>query len=313
MPLTKDPAWQRHAKFFDGAFAQLEQRQLSKIRAWADANLAAPKPTMFYMFTGPDFLYANAFYSKATHLCAGRAGAGRRGARPDAAAARRGGRRALQCRALARLDPELLLLHHQADEGRPARQPGQRHLADPLRLPGALGQDHPQRRDGRARRTRAACMSATTIRGRNAVRGVRITFAGSDGRRRRCITSRPISPMPACKASGFLKFCETLAPGNSLLKSASYLLHSGQLHRGARLAARQQRDHHPGRFRNSACVLQSAKQWRFFPFGRYLGPIDEFPGRYQDRYAELFTPRPADRFRHRLSLAHAMNRICCCR
>ena len=28
MPLTKDPSWQRHAKFFDSAFAQLEQRQL---------------------------------------------------------------------------------------------------------------------------------------------------------------------------------------------------------------------------------------------------------------------------------------------
>src|SRR5882724_8885956 len=66
MPLTKDPAWQRHAKFFDTAFGQLEQRQLSKIRAWAGANLAAPRPTMFYMFSGPDFLYADAFYSKAT-------------------------------------------------------------------------------------------------------------------------------------------------------------------------------------------------------------------------------------------------------
>src|SRR5262249_29953141 len=66
LPLTKDPAWQHHARFFDSAFAQLEQRQLSKVRAWADANLAAPKPTMFYMFSGPDFLYANAFYSKAT-------------------------------------------------------------------------------------------------------------------------------------------------------------------------------------------------------------------------------------------------------
>src|ERR1700716_3141682 len=65
-PLTKDPSWQRHAKFFDAAFGQLEQRQLSKIRAGADANLAAPRPTMFYMFSGPDFLYANAFYSKAT-------------------------------------------------------------------------------------------------------------------------------------------------------------------------------------------------------------------------------------------------------
>ena len=64
--LTKDPSWQHHAKFFDGAFAQLEQRQLSRIRSWSDVNLAAPRPTMFYMFSGPDFLYANAFYSKAS-------------------------------------------------------------------------------------------------------------------------------------------------------------------------------------------------------------------------------------------------------
>ena len=39
---------------------------LKTIRAWSDAHLAAPKPTMFYMFSGPDFIYADAFYSKAT-------------------------------------------------------------------------------------------------------------------------------------------------------------------------------------------------------------------------------------------------------
>jgi hypothetical protein len=66
MPLTRDPAWQHHARFFDAAFSQLEARQLARIRGWADANLAAPKPTMFYMFSGPDFIYANAFYPKAS-------------------------------------------------------------------------------------------------------------------------------------------------------------------------------------------------------------------------------------------------------
>src|SRR6476660_10219626 len=54
-PLTRDPAWQRHAKFFDQAFAQLDARQISRIRAWSETNLAAPRPTMFYMFSGPDF------------------------------------------------------------------------------------------------------------------------------------------------------------------------------------------------------------------------------------------------------------------
>ena len=49
---------------------------------------------------------------------------------------------------------------------------------------------------------------------------------------------------------------------------------------------------------NSATIIQDdsgiplayydPKKWRFFPFGRYAGPIAEFPGRYQEQYAELF-------------------------
>jgi hypothetical protein len=89
------------------------------------------------------------------------------------------------------------------------------------------------------------------------------------------------------KASGFLKFCSTLAPGNSLIKSASYLMHSGNFTtvRNYILA-------------NSATIIQddsgiplayySPRKWRFFPFGRYAGPIDKFPGTYQQSYAELF-------------------------
>jgi hypothetical protein len=92
---------------------------------------------------------------------------------------------------------------------------------------------------------------------------------------------------PGVRASGFLKFCATLAPGNSLIKSASYLLHSANFTavRDFLLA-------------NSATIIQddsgiplayySAQKWRFFPFGRYAGPIAKFPGRYQESYAELF-------------------------
>jgi hypothetical protein len=87
--------------------------------------------------------------------------------------------------------------------------------------------------------------------------------------------------------TGFLKFCQALAPGNSLIKSASYLLHSGSFTtvRDFLLA-------------NSATIIQddsgiplgnyNAKKWHFFPFGHYAGPISEFPGRYQQSYAELF-------------------------
>ena len=89
------------------------------------------------------------------------------------------------------------------------------------------------------------------------------------------------------RSSGFLKFCEPLAPGNSLLKSASYLLHAGSFS-GVRSWL----------LGNSATIIQDdsgiplanfeTRSWRFFPFGRYEGPIEKFPGMYQSRYADLF-------------------------
>jgi hypothetical protein len=59
------------------------------------------------------------------------------------------------------------------------------------------------------------------------VRGVRIMFAGSDGQEKTLYYFSTDLSNSGVKASGFLKFCETLAPANSLIKSASYLLHSG--------------------------------------------------------------------------------------
>src|SRR6266511_2275297 len=56
----------------DSAFGRFEQSQLARIRAWSSSNLTAAQPTMFYMFSGPDFLYANAFYPKArTYVLSG--------------------------------------------------------------------------------------------------------------------------------------------------------------------------------------------------------------------------------------------------
>jgi hypothetical protein len=123
--------------------------------------------------------------------------------------------------------------------------------------------------------------------GKNATRGVRIVFSGSDGQLRTLYYFSTDLSNSGVRVAGFLKFCETLAPGNSLIKSASYLLHSGNFTtvREFLLA-------------NSASIIQddsgiplayyNPKKWRFFPFGRYAGPIAEFPGRYQQQYAELF-------------------------
>jgi hypothetical protein len=123
--------------------------------------------------------------------------------------------------------------------------------------------------------------------GPNAVRGARIMFAGSDGIEKTLYYFSTDLSNSGARSSGFLKFCSTLAPGNSLIKSASYLLHSGNF--------TTVRDYI---LANSATVIQddsgiplayyNTKQWRLFPFGRYLGPIGEFPGRFQQSYADLF-------------------------
>src|ERR1700759_5475610 len=286
LPLTKDASWQRHAKFFDNAFAQLEQRQLAKVRAWADTNLAAPKPTMFYMFSGPDFLYANAFYGKATTYVM--AALEPSGFYPDLVKLPRGTGNA----ALANIEHSLSTIMNFSFFIT-------KHMKTDLHA-GQIGGALPilfvfMERSGKSIKE----VTPVTIDDSGAVqtgeggsktntpRGVRILFSGKDGVEKTLYYFSTDLSTSGVKASGFLKFCQTLAPGNSLIKSASYLLHSGNFStvRDFLLA-------------NSATIIQddsgiplgnyNAKKWPFFPFGHYAGPIGEFPGRYQQSYAELF-------------------------
>ena len=286
MPLTSDPYWQRHAKFFETAFAQLEQRQLSKIRAWADTNLAAPRPTMFYMFSGPDFIYANAFYSKATTYVL--SALEPVGSVPDLTRLPRGGVASALYNVERSLGSVLSFSFFITKQMKTDLNAGQISGTLPIlyvflaRSGMTIRSVSPISLDDKG-----AAYSAGENPGPNAVSGVRIVFAGPDGAERMLYYFSTDLSNSGVKASGFLKFCATLAPGNSLLKSASYLLHSRNF-----TAARD------FILANSATIIQddsgiplayySATKWRLFPFGRYLGPIDEFPGRYQESYAALF-------------------------
>ncbi|CCE04461.1 conserved exported hypothetical protein [Bradyrhizobium sp. STM 3843] len=284
--LTQDPSWQRHAKFFDHAFGELQQGQLAKIHAWSDTNLAAPRPTMFYFFSGPDFLYADAFYSKATTYVM--AALEPTGPIPDLTRLPRGSvgpelsyvERSLQSILSfsffitkqmkvdlheGDIDGSLPLLYvFLARSGKTIHDAGLIWLDDNGGLHEAAEPPPP-----------------------NATRGARITFAGSDGVERTLYYFSTDLSNSGVKTSGFLKFCEPLAPGNSLLKSASYLLHSGNFS-----VVRS------WLLKNSASIVQDdsgvplasfgSKAWRLFPFGRYAGPIDKFPSMYQYGYADLF-------------------------
>jgi hypothetical protein len=285
-PLTREPSWQRHAKFFDHAFGQLEQRQLAKIRSWTEVHLAAPRPTMFYMFSGPDFLYADAFYAKAsTYVLSALEPVG---SVPDLSRLPPGGIGSALYSVERSLSSILSFSFFITKQMKTDLQAGKLSGTLPI-LYVFLARSGKTIRDVSpiALDDKGAAYFANENPGPNATRGVRILFAGSDGVERTLYYFSTDLSNSGVRVSGFLKFCATLAPGNSLLKSASYLLHSPNFTtvRGFILA-------------NSATIIQDdsgvplayydPKKWRFFPFGRYAGPIDEFPGRYQPAYAELF-------------------------
>ena len=285
-PLTRDPSWQRHAKFFDTAFGQLEQRQLSKIRTWSDTNLAAPRPTMFYMFSGPDFLYANAFYGKATTYVL--SALEPVGSPPDLMKLPRGGIGPTLYDVERSMGSILSFSFFITKQMKTDLHAGQVSGTLPIlyvflaRSGKTIRDVGPVTLDDKG-----AVHPAGETAAPNATRGVRIVFAGSDGVEKTLYYFSTDLSNSGVKNSGFLKFCETLAPGNSLIKSASYLLHAGNFATVRNFL-----------LNNSATIIQDdsgiplgnydQKKWRFFPFGRYAGPISEFPGKYQEQYAELF-------------------------
>jgi hypothetical protein len=285
-PLTRDASWQRHARFFDTAFGQLETRQLSKIRAWAATNLAAPRPTMFYMFSGPDFLYADTFYSKAsTYVLSALEPVG---SVPDLTRLPRGGVGAALYNVERSLGSILSFSFFITKQMKTDLHAGQLSGTLPI-LYVFLARSGKTIKDVSpiALDDKGAAYFANENPGPNATRGVRIVFAGSDGEDKTLYYFSTDLSNSGARSAGFLKFCQTLAPGNSLIKSASYLLHSPNFTtvRDFLLA-------------NSATIIQddsgvplayyNQRKWRLFPFGRYAGPIGEFPGRYQEQYAELF-------------------------
>jgi hypothetical protein len=69
---TRDPVWLSHARNLNSIFAREEGAQLSKISEFSEKYLTEKHDTVFYMFSGPDFLYATSFFPNAsTYILAG--------------------------------------------------------------------------------------------------------------------------------------------------------------------------------------------------------------------------------------------------
>jgi hypothetical protein len=52
LALTKERTWQQHANRLNALFAQVENRQLARIRTWSRAKVTTPSPVLFSVLSG---------------------------------------------------------------------------------------------------------------------------------------------------------------------------------------------------------------------------------------------------------------------
>jgi hypothetical protein len=280
-PLTRSQGWQRHAKWFDTNWDTLDKRQLSRIRAWSERNLRDRKNTLYYMFSGPDFLYANAFYPEAnTYLMAGLEPVG---SIPVVSERTIGSLPRIQQSIGTSLRLSFFITNHMRQQLTGGDLAGTLPIlyayiarsGKTIREVSLVNLD----KDGNLHPAKGEA--------RNMQPGVKIVLQSGNGPAQTVYYFRTDVSNSGVQVSGFLKFAATLGNGNGLLKSASYLMHSGNF--------TQVRDFVLNHSQyivqdDSGIPLASFRPdvWNFQPFGAYLGPIAVFPGRGQPKLGELF-------------------------
>ena len=268
------PGWTTHATDLDQAWKQLEQRQLARIRAWAPQALGPAyddTAPMYYMFSGPDFLYANTLFPNASTyiLC----GVEPVGAVPDVTKVPQPALASALANLRKSLDNVLSFSFFITKNMKVDLR--QQQLSGTLPILYVF-------------LARAGCTiesvelvyldkAGTFVpEGKGTTPGVKIVFTGPAGRSQTLYYFMSDLANWALKVHpNFGKFCEQQGMGLTLLKAASYLMHSDNFSdvRGYLLT-------------HSKIILQddSGIPYRYFArdkwdirfHGRYVGPINRF-------------------------------------
>jgi hypothetical protein len=283
---TNDAFWKQYVHSFDEAWGGLDRRQLTRIRSLVSRDFNNPQPVLFYLFSGPDFLYADAFFPSAdTYVMAGLEPPGQipdlmKYSRGEIAGALRDLRSSLssvlsysffQTKFMrvdfsrSRLNGTLpVLMTFLARSGKTIYDVSLFDLQS----------------DGTVHPVEEKIPNATG-------RGVKIIFSDANiGKKRTLYYFSTDLSESGIKTSGFLTFCDTLGHGDAFIKSASYLMHSDHFS--------TVRDY---LLSHSVSILEDdsgipvryfAQGWQLHPYGRYVGPISLFGGQYQSKLNEVF-------------------------
>jgi hypothetical protein len=286
--LTKHPTWISHARYFDSILAREENTNLSKIRDFSEKYLPDKHGTVLYMFSGPDFLYATSFFPTAsTYVLAGLEPVGKI---PELASLSpfviSGELRNLETSLGSLFNFSFFITQNMKSQLREGPIYGTLPIlyvflartgktVHELSFVSLDEQGNVQVADQGASSTRSAAP------------GVKIVFSEGDGPKQTLYYFGTNIADDSFERSGFSAFLTKLGPADSLLKSASYLLHKSHFAKVRKLL-----------LNSSETIVQDdsgiplayfeRRRWRFLAFGRYHGPISVFANFYQPRMAELF-------------------------
>ena len=286
-PFAQIPEWREHSAALEDRFTKLIPR-FETIRAWQAAYLpesTAPMPVAFYMFSGPDFLYADQFFPSASVyvLC----GTEPIGPAPDPLRLRD------MSGALSNLQNSMnSLLRFSFFITKDMKTDLQQELKGTLPIFYVLiaraGKTITDvtfvslNRNGTFQETAPSKTGGT-------VPGVRISYI--DKRTGNTQTmfyfTTDISNGGIKSNPGFLNFCQHFGVGSSLLKSSSYLLFED----GFSTIRNFLLDHSNTIVQDDSGIPFSyfnRDKWNLRLFGTYLSPIDSFKQHYQPQLHELY-------------------------
>lgn len=285
--LTREGGWIHHARVLNQAWKRIEKNQLKPLRAWSKAHIPGSAKQMLYMFSGPDFLYANAFYPNAeTYVLSALEPVG---PIPNMArhspGARAGALLELRSSMEAVLSYSFFITKHMKSD---LNSGNMRGALPVLYVFLARAGNSINKVEFIALNTDGAIVPRGKKRTKGSSPGVRISFSDKAGKPRKLYYFQTDLSNGGLKRSGFRAFSKALGPADSLIKSASYLLHSGNF--------TQARDF---LFEQSKVIVQddsgiplrhfSKDMWELQPFGKYIGPINVFPKQYQREMKQLFS------------------------
>ncbi|MGH8092228.1 MAG: hypothetical protein ACREIF_01975 [Chthoniobacterales bacterium] len=292
VPLEQTIAWQQHATFFDQAWARLAARQFTGIRDWEVNYLpdaTQPLPVVFYMFSGPDFLYANQFFpNAATYILAGTEPIGPlpdvtrfAGSSLDSVldSLQKSLNSVLRFSFFITKDMKTDLEHEQLKGTLPIfyvflARAGKTITSVSFITLDKNGQPHP---------------TGPNDRGKGLTPGVRLTFTGAPTAPPQTLYyfTTDLSNEGIRDQPGFLKFCAAHGNGVSLLKSASYLMFEN----GFDTVRDFLLNHSKAIVQDDSGIPISdfdQKKWSLRFFGAYPGPIDIFKKYAQPQLQGLY-------------------------